>query len=184
MDIHQARTEPTPEVIKAKMDIQQGKMEATVHPIQSELEETIKFWVEDVLLRVVQKTRASAGNLMTSLMEHRVPTGSTDIPWYASEEPPEKPSTHKEGLSWRAVPHVPSEGAYNEGPNFIPAHTYTYCKENYKFWGKKAERHMSDTQQWHTSGKHWCSLFWIMKYLDVCRLLLYKCMHLYHLNME
>jgi hypothetical protein len=59
MDIHQARTEPTPEEIKAKMDIHQGKMEAAVHSIWSELEETIKYRVEDVLPCVIQKTQGT-----------------------------------------------------------------------------------------------------------------------------
>jgi hypothetical protein len=34
------------------------------------------------------------------------------------------PSMHKEGLSQRAWPHVPGEGACNEGPNCIPAHIH------------------------------------------------------------
>jgi hypothetical protein len=48
MDIHQARTVSTQEEMKAKMDINQEKMEAAIHSIQSQ--ETIKHWVEDVLL--------------------------------------------------------------------------------------------------------------------------------------
>jgi transcriptional regulator NrdR family protein len=43
--------------MKAKVDIHQEKMEATVHSIQSKLEETIKHWVEDVLSCVDQKTQ-------------------------------------------------------------------------------------------------------------------------------
>jgi hypothetical protein len=35
MDIPQARTEPTQEKMKSKMDIHQEKMEATVHSIRS-----------------------------------------------------------------------------------------------------------------------------------------------------
>lgn len=67
---------------------------------------------------------------MRRLMKCRGPAGSTDVPRYADEEPPEKP---KHTLLGRAVPHLPGEGAYNEVPNFIPAHKYTYCKEKYKF---------------------------------------------------
>jgi hypothetical protein len=57
MDIHQARTMSTQEDIKAKMDIHQEKMEAAMQSIRSELEETIKYQVEDVLLCVDQKTQ-------------------------------------------------------------------------------------------------------------------------------
>jgi UDP-3-O-acyl-N-acetylglucosamine deacetylase len=40
MDIYQARTVSTQEEMKAMMDIYQGKMEATIHFIWTELEET------------------------------------------------------------------------------------------------------------------------------------------------
>jgi hypothetical protein len=49
MNIHQARTESTLEEMKSKMDIHQEKMEAAIHAIQSELEETIKHRMEDIL---------------------------------------------------------------------------------------------------------------------------------------
>jgi hypothetical protein len=45
----------TQEEMKTKVDIHQEKMEATIHSIQSELEEGIKHWVEDVLLCNDQK---------------------------------------------------------------------------------------------------------------------------------
>jgi copper homeostasis protein CutC len=60
-DIHQARTEFTQEEMKAKMDIHQEKMEAAIHSIQSELV-TIKHQVEDILMRVNQRHRASTRN--------------------------------------------------------------------------------------------------------------------------
>jgi type VI protein secretion system component Hcp len=56
MDIHQARTLSTQEEMKAKMDIHQEKIEAAIHSIRSELEETIKHRLEDVLFCVDQKT--------------------------------------------------------------------------------------------------------------------------------
>jgi hypothetical protein len=42
MDIHQAGTQYAQEEMKAKKDIHQEKMEAAIHSIRSELEETIK----------------------------------------------------------------------------------------------------------------------------------------------
>jgi hypothetical protein len=67
MDIHQARTESTQEEMEDKMYIQQEKMEATIHSIRYELEETIKHRVEDVLACV----DASARNRPRRLMKHR-----------------------------------------------------------------------------------------------------------------
>jgi hypothetical protein len=50
MDIHQARMMPTQAEMKAKMHIlQQEKVEAAVHSIWPELEETIKYRMEDVM---------------------------------------------------------------------------------------------------------------------------------------
>jgi hypothetical protein len=49
MHIHQARTVSTQVEIKAKVDIHQEKMEAAIHSIPFELEETIKHRVKDVL---------------------------------------------------------------------------------------------------------------------------------------
>jgi hypothetical protein len=57
MDIHQTRTESTQKEMKVKIDIHQEKMESTVHSIRSELEETIKHRVEDVLSCVDQNTQ-------------------------------------------------------------------------------------------------------------------------------
>jgi hypothetical protein len=50
MDIRQPRTESAQEEVKAKMDIHQEKMQATIHSIQSELQETIKHRVEDMFV--------------------------------------------------------------------------------------------------------------------------------------
>jgi hypothetical protein len=47
----------TQEGMKAKMDIHQENMEATIHSIRSELEEIIKNWVKDVLFCVYKKTQ-------------------------------------------------------------------------------------------------------------------------------
>jgi hypothetical protein len=55
MDIHQSRTVSAQEDMKVKMDIHQEKMEATIHSIRSNLEETTKHWVEDVLSCVLCK---------------------------------------------------------------------------------------------------------------------------------
>jgi hypothetical protein len=49
----------------------QEEMEAAIHSIWSELEETIKHWVEDVLACVNQRMQASAKNLTRRLMKHR-----------------------------------------------------------------------------------------------------------------
>jgi hypothetical protein len=57
MDTHQAWTLIAQEEMKAKMDIHQEMMDAAIHFILFELEETIKHWVEDVLLCVDQKTQ-------------------------------------------------------------------------------------------------------------------------------
>jgi uncharacterized protein YtpQ (UPF0354 family) len=55
MDVQETRTESTQEEMKTKMNIHQEKMEAAIHSIWSELEETIQHRVEDVLLCVEQK---------------------------------------------------------------------------------------------------------------------------------
>jgi hypothetical protein len=58
MGIHQARTEPTEEEMKAKMNIKQEKMEVAIHSIRSELEKTInKHRVKDILSCVDQMTQ-------------------------------------------------------------------------------------------------------------------------------
>jgi hypothetical protein len=62
MDIHQSRTTSTQEEMKAKMDTHQEKMKAAVHSIRSELEQTIKHQVEDVLYVSSKRRRASARN--------------------------------------------------------------------------------------------------------------------------
>jgi hypothetical protein len=60
MVIHQARTESIQEEMKAKMDIHQEKMEAAIHSIQSELEETSNIgWNTSCL---VSTKRCRAGN--------------------------------------------------------------------------------------------------------------------------
>jgi uncharacterized membrane-anchored protein YjiN (DUF445 family) len=72
MDVHQARTMSTKEEIKAKVDIQQEKMEAAIHSIWSELGETIKHWVEDVLSCVDQKIQGLHKELTETIYETQV----------------------------------------------------------------------------------------------------------------
>jgi hypothetical protein len=49
MDIHQTRIESTEEEINTKMDIHKEMMETAIHSIRSELEETIRYQIEDIL---------------------------------------------------------------------------------------------------------------------------------------
>jgi hypothetical protein len=72
MDIHQARTESIQDEMKAKMDIHQKKMEAAKHFTRSELEETIKLRVEDVLSCVDQKTQGLLRELTEKIHETQV----------------------------------------------------------------------------------------------------------------
>jgi hypothetical protein len=62
MDIHQTRTESIQEEIKAKMGIHQEMMESAIQSIQSQLEDTIKRWVEDILPCVDQKLQGLCKN--------------------------------------------------------------------------------------------------------------------------
>lgn len=62
LDIHQARPESNQEETKAKVNIHEEKMEATIHSILYELDATIKHQVEDVLLCIDLKTQASRRN--------------------------------------------------------------------------------------------------------------------------
>jgi hypothetical protein len=62
----------TQEEMKAKMDIHQEKMEAAIHSIRSELEETIKHSVEDVLLCVDQETQSLRKELTEKTDETQV----------------------------------------------------------------------------------------------------------------
>jgi translation elongation factor EF-G len=80
MDVHQARTESTQEEMKAKMDIHQEKMEAAVHSIRSELEETVKHWVEDVLSCVNQKTQGFHKELIEKIDETQVTLQAVKTP--------------------------------------------------------------------------------------------------------
>jgi hypothetical protein len=59
----------TQEEMKAKMDIHQEKVEAAMHSIRSELEETIKHRVEDVLSYVDQKTQGLRKDLSEKIDE-------------------------------------------------------------------------------------------------------------------
>jgi flagellar biosynthesis chaperone FliJ len=72
MDIHQARTESTQEEMKAKMDIHQEKMEAAINSIRTELEETIKHQVEDILSYVDQKSQGLFKELTEKIDETQV----------------------------------------------------------------------------------------------------------------
>jgi hypothetical protein len=57
--------------MKANMDIHQEKMETAMHSIRSELEETIKYRVEDVLSCVDQKTQCLRKKPTEKITEHR-----------------------------------------------------------------------------------------------------------------
>jgi hypothetical protein len=72
MDVHQARTMSTKEEMKAKVDINQEKMEAAIHSIWSELGETIKHWVKDVLSCVNQKMQGLHEELTKKIAETQV----------------------------------------------------------------------------------------------------------------
>jgi hypothetical protein len=98
MDIHQARPESTQEETKAKMNIHQEKMEAAIHSTQSELDEAIKHWMEDILLYIDLKTQVSARNSPRRLMKCSL-TGHTDIHQYADKESPGNHNRHKSTLS-------------------------------------------------------------------------------------
>jgi hypothetical protein len=63
--------------MKAKMDIHQAKMEAAIHSIRSELEETIKHQVEDVLSCVDQKTQGLCKELTENIDETQVDLQAT-----------------------------------------------------------------------------------------------------------
>jgi hypothetical protein len=62
---------PLKKKMKAKMDIYQEKMEAAIHSIRSELEETIRYQVEDDLACVDQKTQGLCKEL-TEIHETQV----------------------------------------------------------------------------------------------------------------
>jgi hypothetical protein len=72
MDINQDTTESTQEEMKAKMDIHQVKMEAAIHSIRSEFEETMKHWGEVVLACVDQRTQALRKELNVKIDETQV----------------------------------------------------------------------------------------------------------------
>jgi hypothetical protein len=58
--------------MEAKTDIPQEKMEVAIHSIRSELEETIKYRVEDVLACVDQKTQGLHKELTEKINETHV----------------------------------------------------------------------------------------------------------------
>jgi hypothetical protein len=51
MDIHQARIQTAQAEIKPTMDVHKERVEGAIHSIRSELEETIKHLMEDVVCR-------------------------------------------------------------------------------------------------------------------------------------
>jgi hypothetical protein len=55
--------------MKTKMDIHQEKMEASIHSIRTELEETVKHRVDDVLSCVDQKTQGLPKELCEKIDE-------------------------------------------------------------------------------------------------------------------
>jgi hypothetical protein len=86
--------------MKAEMDIQQQKMEATIHSIRSELKETIKHRVEDVLSCVEQKMQGIRKELTKKIDETQVDlTDSKDVHQYMDRESQGRYNGHKEGLS-------------------------------------------------------------------------------------
>jgi hypothetical protein len=110
MDIHQARTVSTQEEMKAKMDIHQEKVETTIHSVRSQLEEIIKYRVEDVLSCVDQRTQGLRKELREKTEETRV-----DVRRYANKEPPGSHNEHQGALSGRALHHVSGRGTDNTG---------------------------------------------------------------------
>jgi hypothetical protein len=72
MDIHQARTESTQEEMSDKMDIHPEKTVTAIKSIRSELEETIKHRVEDVLSCVDQKAQGLRKGLTKKTDETQV----------------------------------------------------------------------------------------------------------------
>jgi hypothetical protein len=57
MDIRQARTESTQDEMKAKMDIHQEKMEVAIQSNWFEVEDSVKYRVEDVLSCIHQNVQ-------------------------------------------------------------------------------------------------------------------------------
>jgi hypothetical protein len=72
MDTYQARTETTEEEMKAKMNIHHKKMEAAIHSIRAELEETIKYRVADILSCVARKKQGLLKELTKKIDETQV----------------------------------------------------------------------------------------------------------------
>jgi hypothetical protein len=58
--------------MKAKLDLHQEKIKATIHSIRSELEETIKHQVEDILSCVSQKAQGLCKELTKKAGETQV----------------------------------------------------------------------------------------------------------------
>jgi hypothetical protein len=108
LDIHQARTMSTREM-RAKMAIHQEKMEATIHSIQSKLDEIIKHQVEDVPSYVDQKTQGLSKELTEKIKE------TQDL--QADKGPPGNQNRHKGAHSRRAQPHNPGRGTNDEDRN-------------------------------------------------------------------
>jgi hypothetical protein len=80
MDTHQARTLTTQAEMKAKMDILQVRMKATVHSVQSKFEETVKHRVEDILSGVVQMTQGLQMKLNEKINETQVDLQAVKAP--------------------------------------------------------------------------------------------------------
>jgi hypothetical protein len=71
MDIHQARTESIQEQMKAKIAIHQANMKSVIYSIRPKLE-TIKHWVQEVLLSVNQKKQGLCKELIEKTDETQV----------------------------------------------------------------------------------------------------------------
>jgi hypothetical protein len=88
VDIHQARIARS-----RRNESQDGH---TVHSIRSELKETVKHWVEDVLSCVDQKLQRLRKELTEKIDNTGGLTGSKDVLQYVGKEPPGNPSRYED----------------------------------------------------------------------------------------
>jgi hypothetical protein len=78
--VNQAKTEFTQEEMNAKMDMHQENMEATMHSIRSELEETIKHEMEDILSYVNLQTQGFCKELIEKIDKTQVDLQTVKMP--------------------------------------------------------------------------------------------------------
>jgi hypothetical protein len=96
----------------------QDETEATIHSIRTDLQETIKHQMKDVMSCVDQKTQGLRGELIDSVGL----TGSKDVPRHADEVPPGIPSRHEEGPFMFHV-EAPNEANRREFQSQLEART-------------------------------------------------------------